>query len=81
MSEKRRELLKKNRHIKRKIGNYVIRLREEDLEFKRLIQKTKNLEGEIKILAKKLVMEELRIKEDIDKLIGILNHCYDEEGL
>lgn len=81
MNEKRRELLSHNRKIKRKIGSYILRLKEHKIELLQIIRKSKLLEDQIMAMGKVLAIEELRIKDDIDKLIGILNGVYDEEGL
>lgn len=81
MNKKRRELLSHNRKIKRKIGSYVLRMKEHKIELLQIIKKAKMLEEQIMTMGKVLAMEELRIKDDIEKLIGILNGVYDEEGL
>ncbi len=81
MNKKRRELLSHNRRIKRKIGSYVLRLEEHKTEAMKILGDAKRLETRIRLLVMKMAMEELRIKEDIDRLIGILNGLYEEEGL
>ena len=81
MNEKRRELLSRNRRIKRKIGSYVMRLEEHKINAIKILGDAKRLETRIRMLVMKMAMEELRIKEDIDRLIGILNGCHDEEGI
>ncbi|KKN14338.1 hypothetical protein LCGC14_0996970 [marine sediment metagenome] len=81
MNEKRRELLSHNRRIKRKMGAYVLRLQEHEIGLLKVKARADKLEMNIRAMAQVLAMEELRIKEDIDKLIGILNGCYDEEGI
>ncbi len=58
-----------------------MRLEEHKIEAIKILGDAKRLETRIRLLVMKMAMEELRIKEDIDKLIGILNGCYDEEGL
>ncbi len=81
MNEKRRKLLKHNRRIKRKIGAYVLRLQEHKAEIQKVLLKASSLESRVRKIGQNLAMEELRIKDDIDHLIGILDGCYDEEGL
>ena len=79
MNHKARELLRSNKKVKRKIGEYIIRLKENRQELRHLQLKTARLQEEIQLYSKKMAMEELRIKEDIDRLVEILNHCYEVE--
>ena len=58
-----------------------MRLEEHKIEAIRIHGDVKRMETRIRLLVMKMAMEELRIKEDIERLIGILNGCYDEEGL
>jgi len=81
LNERRRKLLKHNRRIKRKIGSYVLRLQEHKIELLKVKTRQNLIEMQIIKIGKTLAMEELRIKEDIDHLVGILKGCYDEEGL